>query len=67
MQTAIEAAFQIAASELGEAEQRLFQQFKAALNQGKYRAAEPDASTLTGAKITSQQQPRLLLCLCHQR
>ncbi|MCX6610795.1 MAG: 2,3,4,5-tetrahydropyridine-2,6-dicarboxylate N-succinyltransferase [Acidobacteria bacterium] len=61
MQTAIEAAFQIAASELGEAEQRLFQQFKAALNQGKYRAAEPDASTSTGWRVNSWVKKGILL------
>ncbi len=61
MQTAIEAAFQIAASELGEAEQRLFQQFKEALNQGKYRAAEPDASTSTGWRVNSWVKKGILL------
>lgn len=61
MQTEIEAAFQIAASELGEAEQRLFQQFKAALNQGKYRAAEPDASTSTGWRVNSWVKKGILL------
>ncbi len=61
MQTAIEAAFQIAASELSEAEQRLFQQFKAALNQGKYRAAEPDASTSTGWRVNSWVKKGILL------
>jgi 2,3,4,5-tetrahydropyridine-2-carboxylate N-succinyltransferase len=61
MQTAIEAAFQIAASELGEAEQRLFQQFKAALNQGKYRAAEPDAATATGWRVNSWVKKGILL------
>ncbi len=61
MQTAIEAAFQIAASDLGEAEQRLFQQFKAALNQGKYRAAEPDASTSTGWRVNSWVKKGILL------
>ncbi len=61
MQTAIEAAFQIAASDLGEAEQRLFQQFKAALNEGKYRAAEPDASTSTGWRVNSWVKKGILL------
>jgi 2,3,4,5-tetrahydropyridine-2-carboxylate N-succinyltransferase len=61
MQTAIEAAFQIAASDLGEAEQRLFQQFKAALNQGKFRAAEPDASTSTGWRVNSWVKKGILL------
>ncbi len=41
MQAQIEAAFQIPAAQLGEAEQRLFQEFKAGLNRGDYRAASP--------------------------
>lgn len=41
MQAQIEAAFQIPAAQLGEAEQRLFQEFKAGLNHGDYRAASP--------------------------
>lgn len=61
MQTSIEAAFQIAASDLGEAEQRLFQRFKAALNQGKYRAAEPDSSTTTGWRVNSWVKQGILL------
>jgi 2,3,4,5-tetrahydropyridine-2-carboxylate N-succinyltransferase len=61
MQTSIEAAFQIAASDLGEAEQRLFQRFKAALNQGKYRAAEPDSSTATGWRVNSWVKQGILL------
>lgn len=61
MQQAIEAAFQIAASELGEAEQRLFQQFKAGLNQGKYRAASPDASTATGWVVNAWVKKGILL------
>ena len=61
MQQAIEAAFQIAASELGEAEQRLFQQFKAGLNQGKYRAASPDASAATGWVVNAWVKKGILL------
>ena len=61
MQQAIEAAFQIAASELGEAEQRLFQQFKAGLNQGKYRAAGPDASAATGWVVNAWVKKGILL------
>ena len=61
MQQAIEAAFQIAASELGEAEQRLFQQFKAGLNQGKYRAASPDASAATGCVVNAWVKKGILL------
>ena len=61
MQQAIEAAFQIAASELGEAEQRLFRQFKAGLNQGKYRAASPDASAATGWVVNAWVKKGILL------
>jgi len=61
MQTAIEAAFQIAASELGEAEHRLFQHFKAALNRGEYRAAEPDTTAATGWRVNSWVKKGILL------
>jgi 2,3,4,5-tetrahydropyridine-2-carboxylate N-succinyltransferase len=61
MQAAIEAAFAIPAANLGEAEQRLFQQFKAALNLGQYRAAEPDASTPTGWRVNSWVKKGILL------
>ena len=61
MEQAIEAAFQIAASELREAEQRLFQQFKAGLNQGKYRAASPDASAATGWVVNAWVKKGILL------
>lgn len=61
MQAAIEAAFQIPAANLGEPEQRLFQQFKAGLNRGQYRAAEPDASTTTGWRVNSWVKKGILL------
>lgn len=61
MQAAIEAAFQIPAANLGEPEQRLFQQFKAGLNRGQYRAAEPDASTATGWRVNSWVKKGILL------
>jgi 2,3,4,5-tetrahydropyridine-2-carboxylate N-succinyltransferase len=61
MQNAIEAAFQIPAKELGEAEQRLFQKFKAGLNRGEYRAAEPDASAETGWRVNSWVKKGILL------
>jgi 2,3,4,5-tetrahydropyridine-2-carboxylate N-succinyltransferase len=61
MQAAIEAAFAIPAANLGEAEQRLFQQFKAALNLGQFRAAEPDASTSTGWRVNSWVKKGILL------
>lgn len=61
MQTAIEAAFQIPASSLGEAEHRLFQQFKAGLNAGKFRAAEPDPSSPSGWRVNSWVKQGILL------
>ncbi|MEO5952669.1 MAG: 2,3,4,5-tetrahydropyridine-2,6-dicarboxylate N-succinyltransferase [Chloroflexia bacterium] len=61
MQVAIEAAFQIPAANLGAAEQRLFQQFKAGLNAGQFRAAEPDASTSTGWRVNTWVKKGILL------
>lgn len=61
MQSQIEAAFQIPAAELKEAEQALFQKFKAGLNAGAYRAAEPDASAATGWRVNSWVKKGILL------
>jgi 2,3,4,5-tetrahydropyridine-2,6-dicarboxylate N-succinyltransferase len=61
MQALIEAAFQIPAANLTEAEQRLFQEFKAALNAGKYRAAEPDATAPTGWRVNAWVKKGILL------
>ena len=48
MQEQIVAAFAIPAAELGAAERGLFVEFKAGLNEGRFRAAQPDASSPTG-------------------
>lgn len=61
MQAAIEEAFRKPAAELTEAEQKLFQKFKAGLNQGLWRAASPDASTSTGWKVNSWVKQGILL------
>ncbi|GAB4364263.1 MAG: 2,3,4,5-tetrahydropyridine-2,6-dicarboxylate N-succinyltransferase [Bryobacter sp.] len=65
MQKSIEAAFQIPAAELGEAEQRLFRKFKRGLNEGKYRAAEPsatpDAAAPSGWRVNAWVKQGILL------
>jgi 2,3,4,5-tetrahydropyridine-2-carboxylate N-succinyltransferase len=58
MQERIEAAFARPAAELGEAEQRLFAQFKAGLNAGQWRAAEPDGA---GWKVNAWVKKGILL------
>ncbi len=61
MQQQIEAAFAIPAAQLTEAEHRLFHAFKAGLNAGVYRAAEPEASTATGWRVNSWVKQGILL------
>jgi 2,3,4,5-tetrahydropyridine-2,6-dicarboxylate N-succinyltransferase len=61
MQQQIEAAFAIPAAQLTEAEHKLFHAFKAGLNAGTYRAAEPDASTPTGWRVNSWVKQGILL------
>lgn len=61
MKEQIEAAFQKAVSELGEAEQRLFQEFKAGLNRGEFRAAEPDSAAPTGWRVNAWVKQGILL------
>lgn len=61
MQQQIEAAFAIPAAQLTEAEHKLFHAFKAELNAGKYRAAEPDASTATGWRVNPWVKQGILL------
>lgn len=61
MQALIEAAFQIPAANLTEAEQRLFQEFKVSLNAGKFRAAEPDPSAPTGWRVNAWVKKGILL------
>jgi 2,3,4,5-tetrahydropyridine-2-carboxylate N-succinyltransferase len=61
MQQQIEAAFAIPAAQLTEAEHKLFHAFKAALNAGTYRAAEPDSSTATGWRVNAWVKQGILL------
>jgi 2,3,4,5-tetrahydropyridine-2,6-dicarboxylate N-succinyltransferase len=61
MQFSIEEAFQVPAAELSEEHQKLFQQFKAGLNSGAYRAAEPDAASATGWRVNSWVKQGILL------
>jgi 2,3,4,5-tetrahydropyridine-2-carboxylate N-succinyltransferase len=61
MKERIEAAFAKPVSELGEPEQALFQQFKAGLNQGVWRAAEPDSAAATGWRVNPWVKQGILL------
>jgi len=61
VQKAIEAAFQIPAAQLGDAEHKLFQQFKAGLNRGDFRAASPDPSAATGWSVNAWVKQGILL------
>lgn len=61
MRAAIEAAFRKPATELTEADQKLFQEFKAGLNQGLWRAASADASTPTGWNVNPWVKQGILL------
>jgi 2,3,4,5-tetrahydropyridine-2,6-dicarboxylate N-succinyltransferase len=61
MQQQIEVAFAIPAAQLSEAEHKLFHAFKAGLNAGAFRAAEPDASTATGWRVNSWVKQGILL------
>jgi 2,3,4,5-tetrahydropyridine-2-carboxylate N-succinyltransferase len=61
MQQQIEAAFQIPAAQLGEAEHKLFRQFKQALNTGKVRAAEPDSAAASGWRVNAWVKQGILL------
>jgi 2,3,4,5-tetrahydropyridine-2-carboxylate N-succinyltransferase len=61
MQQQIQNAFAIPAALLGEAEHKLFQAFKAGLNSGAWRAAEPDASEPTGWRVNPWVKQGILL------
>ncbi len=61
MQEAIEAAFERPAKELGEAEQRLFRDFKIGLNEGRFRAAQPDADSPTGWTVNTWVKKGILM------
>jgi 2,3,4,5-tetrahydropyridine-2-carboxylate N-succinyltransferase len=61
MRDAIETAFQIPAAELTEQHRKLFHQFKAGLNNGTFRAAEPDPAEPTGWRVNSWVKQGILL------
>ncbi len=61
MQSEIESLFEEKPSEYTEAHFRLFQRFKEALNEGRARAAEPDASTPTGWRVNSWVKKGILI------
>src|SRR5688572_30839867 len=57
----IEAVFDNKPAEYTEEHFRLFEQFKAALNEGAIRAAEPDASAKTGWRVNGWVKKGILL------
>ncbi|WP_031497321.1 2,3,4,5-tetrahydropyridine-2,6-dicarboxylate N-succinyltransferase [Bryobacter aggregatus] len=61
MQEAIEAAFALPVSELREEHQSLFRKFKEGLNDGRYRAAQPDANSATGWSVNAWVKKGILL------
>jgi len=61
MQSEIEKLFDEKPSSFSDEHFRLFQQFKQALNSGKIRAAEPDASTATGWRVNTWVKKGILL------
>ena len=61
MQTEIERLFDARPSTYSEEDFRLFQDFRAALNQGLIRAAEPDAATKTGWRVNTWVKKGILV------
>lgn len=61
MQSQIEAAFALPAAQLSAAEQELFVAFKASLNAGLFRAAEPDPTQPTGWRVNPWVKQGILL------
>ena len=61
MQTQIEAVFDNKPSAYTEEHFALFAQFKQALNEGRIRSAEPDASTRTGWRVNAWVKKGILL------
>jgi len=57
----VERLFDENPAEYGEAQRRVFQQFKDALNSGQIRAAEPDASSKTGWRVNPWVKKGILL------
>ena len=61
MQAEIEQVFDEKPAVYGDAHFRLFAEFKAALNEGRVRAAEPDASTRTGWRVNQWVKKGILM------
>ena len=61
MQAEIEALFDAGPTAWTEDHFRLFQQFRQALNAGRIRAAEPDATTTTGWRVNAWVKKGILL------
>jgi 2,3,4,5-tetrahydropyridine-2,6-dicarboxylate N-succinyltransferase len=61
LQDQIESLFARESKEFGEAYFRAFEEFKAALNAGTIRAAEPDATAPTGWKVNAWVKKGILL------
>lgn len=61
LQTDIELLFEATGGSYAEDHFRLFQDFKAALNAGEIRAAEPDESTPTGWRVNAWVKKGILL------
>ena len=61
MQTKIEAIFDNKPAAYTEEHFALFASFKAALNAGEIRAAEPDASTATGWRVNAWVKKGILV------
>lgn len=57
----IDQAFEVKAAELAPAHHQLFQDFKAALNRGDIRAAEPDATAASGWRVNAWVKKGILL------
>lgn len=61
MQAAIEEAFELPARELGESHQKLFRDFKIGLNEGRFRAAQPDVDSPTGWVVNTWVKKGILM------
>src|SRR6266481_4594120 len=61
MQAEIERLFEAKPDAYTQEDQQLFAAFKAALNQGRVRAAEPDAASATGWRVNIWVKKGILL------
>ncbi len=61
LQPEIERLFDQPPAEFTRADRKLFDEFKAALNQGRVRAAEPDAASPTGWRVNAWVKKGILL------